>query len=623
VLAQASTLSRADRRRLELLSCTPEPVGDGLLAELGVPGQTVQALLGVGLVERRDTGLSFRHEIARTAVLDAAAESQTLLHAAMLEALEVSGADASRLAHHAVAAGDVPRILAFAPVAAEESARAGAHREAVSLYGVALAHVSASDAGSRALLMEALGTELYLTDRLPDAIAILSEAVELRRELGDDVAVGEGHRLISDYAWYAGDGALAKQHDEAARQILGRGTARREWGFALANHAYLAAHRGETEAAVQAGTDAQGIADEVGDRALHGTAAIGLSVARLFAGDLGARADLLAASEIGIRQQIDDLATAPMSNLAHVDVQQGRYAEANDVLTDALEISERRDTPICSMWQRGVRARLRLLEGRWAEAESDASTVLAAGHIPLGRLWPHLVLGLLTVRRETPEENPHLDELWRIVIGLDTPGMFAAAVAALAEQAWLLRRPDPRLEDPRVAMLAQADFAGRSEAMGPVRVWTQRLAIDRIQRLPPVRDVEATVPPEQPYEQALTAWDDEGDATTGLLAALPVLDDLGAAAVAARFRGRLREAGISGIPRGRTATTRAHPAGLTARQADVLELLVEGLSNADIAGRLFISIKTADHHVSAILTKLDVRSRREAAAVARRMRLHA
>jgi DNA-binding NarL/FixJ family response regulator len=74
---------------------------------------------------------------------------------------------------------------------------------------------------------------------------------------------------------------------------------------------------------------------------------------------------------------------------------------------------------------------------------------------------------------------------------------------------------------------------------------------------------------------------------------------------------------VAGVPRGRSATTRANPAGLTSRQLDVLGLLVDGLSNGQIADRLVISRKTADHHVSAILTKLDVRSRGEAAARAR------
>jgi len=51
----------------------------------------------------------------------------------------------------------------------------------------------------------------------------------------------------------------------------------------------------------------------------------------------------------------------------------------------------------------------------------------------------------------------------------------------------------------------------------------------------------------------------------------------------------------------------------------VLALLAEGLRNADIAERLFLAEKTVDHHVSAILRKLEVRTRGEAGAEARRL----
>ena len=98
-----------------------------------------------------------------------------------------------------------------------------------------------------------------------------------------------------------------------------------------------------------------------------------------------------------------------------------------------------------------------------------------------------------------------------------------------------------------------------------------------------------------------------------------MLDSLGARAVAALVRARLRGTGVTGVPRGRSAATRANPAGLTARQLDVLALLTDGLTDADIAARLVISRKTAGHHVSAILAKLEVRTRGEAAAAARRL----
>jgi DNA-binding CsgD family transcriptional regulator len=210
-----------------------------------------------------------------------------------------------------------------------------------------------------------------------------------------------------------------------------------------------------------------------------------------------------------------------------------------------------------------------------------------------------------------------LNSLWRLAGRLDGPGKTAAAAVALAEQAWILRRPDPRLTDPRVAALFPGTSAQRDLSLGALRTWARRLARADVQEIRPVDDAPVAPTQAGPYGRALGCWDD--GSADALLAALPLLDDLGARAVAALFRGRLREMGVTSIPRGRSAAARTNPAGLTERQLDVLALLVDGLTNAEIATRLVISPKTADHHVSAILDKLDVRTRREAAARARHL----
>ena len=72
------------------------------------------------------------------------------------------------------------------------------------------------------------------------------------------------------------------------------------------------------------------------------------------------------------------------------------------------------------------------------------------------------------------------------------------------------------------------------------------------------------------------------------------------------------------IPRGPRPATRANPAGLTARELDVLTLLDQQLTNAEIAQRLVVTEKTIEHHVSAVLRKLDARTRHEASAAAAR-----
>ena len=485
VLARTAALAPADRRCLELLSCTPEVVNGELLEALGVPLPTVEVLAAAGLLDRHGRGVAFRHEITRSAVLDAAAPgSETALHAAMIDALESIGAEPSVLAHHAAAAGDIPRVLRYARAAAAEASRSGAHREAVAFFETALRHVG-DDTGTRAALLEQLSADLYLTDRLQDAIRARERALELRREKGETVAVGRGHTAISGFAWYAADRALAEDHDRAAIAILSAADAPRPFGFALAHHGFLAAQRGDSADARQSWDRAARIADELGDDVvLRSTASIGLSIARLLEGDIGARDDLLAASDVGLRHRLDDLATTPMSNLCHLDVEQGRLADAEESVAQALRLSEERDAPICTAWQLGVRARLRLLQGRWAEAERDARAVLKFGDLPLSQLWPHLVLGLLLARREAPTDNAHLDHLWRLVNRLDGPGMVAPAAAALAENAWITRRPDPRLDEPLVTGLFAGSFAGRDVALAPLRRWARRLADAGVQEVP-------------------------------------------------------------------------------------------------------------------------------------------
>ena len=101
--------------------------------------------------------------------------------------------------------------------------------------------------------------------------------------------------------------------------------------------------------------------------------------------------------------------------------------------------------------------------------------------------------------------------------------------------------------------------------------------------------------------------------------AVSTFDSLGARAAATQARRRMRELGIGNIPRGPRPGTRSAPAGLTAREQEVLALLTEGLSDKEISRRLVLSDRTVHHHVSAILSKIGVTSRSAAAVEAARM----
>ena len=117
-----------------------------------------------------------------------------------------------------------------------------------------------------------------------------------------------------------------------------------------------------------------------------------------------------------------------------------------------------------------------------------------------------------------------------------------------------------------------------------------------------------------PYEAARALA--EGD-EAARLEALRRFEELGARPAAEALRRQLRDAGAARIPRGPRSATRGNPFGLTPRQMEVLALLAEGLTNTEIAARLHLSPKTVDHHVSAVLGKMDVHTREAAAELAR------
>jgi DNA-binding CsgD family transcriptional regulator len=248
--------------------------------------------------------------------------------------------------------------------------------------------------------------------------------------------------------------------------------------------------------------------------------------------------------------------------------------------------------------------------------------------MPPSRIVALTVLGRLRARRGDPDADSALAEAWELAVDTGELQRLWPVAAARAEHAWLTGRPDavPGL----VAEPFQlARRIGHPWAVGELAFWLWRAGALDLTAGPPdgvarpyalqiAGDWRAAAEAWQrlgcPYEQAVALAD--GDTETDLLAALDLLERLGARPAADAVASRLRELGVTRLPRRHRRATLANPAGLTARELEVLGLLGAGLRNADIAGRLHIAEKTVDHHVSAILAKLGVRSRRDAARVA-------
>jgi DNA-binding CsgD family transcriptional regulator len=237
------------------------------------------------------------------------------------------------------------------------------------------------------------------------------------------------------------------------------------------------------------------------------------------------------------------------------------------------------------------------------------------------------VLGLIRARRGDPERWPPLDEALALVEGRDELQYLAPVALARAEAAWLEGRGtevDGMTRDALgVAVAKRASWVSgelawlrhlagiREEVPEVVEPYAHQLAGDGDAAARGWRGLGC------PYDAALALAGSADE--DGLREALAEFQRLGANAAAGIVARKLREHGARGVPRGPRPATKSHPASLTRREAEVLAFVRQGASNAEIAARLFLSEKTVHHHVSAILRKLGVGSRAQAASEAVRL----
>jgi DNA-binding CsgD family transcriptional regulator/tetratricopeptide (TPR) repeat protein len=633
VLARTAGIAPEDLEVLQLAATAPDRLADRVLPTLGVDLPTLRRLHDTGLLLRDRQGLVFRHELARLALESTIPPGGAArLHARLLEALErIEPLDPAVLTHHAVAAADAPRAARYAQDAAVEAARAGDHTDAAAFLEIAAAALHGAPPVERARVVIRLAYEQYMTSRLDQAIGSVSSTFPLWHEAGDRAGLVAAHESCALFEYYSGRREQAEHHADRATAGPPQHSDP-QYGGALVTKGYLAYLKSEQDVAGRLCADATRIAEATGDTALALRSAVVRTEIGLGLGAPGARGQLITLIEDAKAHGLDEVASSGYSNLSYLDVEQRRLRDAEHVLEQSLAFTVARDIPICNHWQTAVRARLRFLDGRWGAAAEDAADVLGRAGMPVATLWPHLISALLPLRRDGAA-NEHLEAAWTVAERLDEPLRRLPVLAALAERAWLTGEPDPRVSAATVAELAGS--AATVWVAGDLAVWLRRLGLD-------VDASQVAGHVAEPHRLTLTGrhreaaawWRRAGAPFDEALAladspdvddhvrAIERLDQLGATAVADRLRRALRRRGVAQLPQRPRAVTRANPSGLTNRQLDVAKLVARGLTNAEIAGKLFISVKTADHHVSAVLTKLGLSNRRAVVTQAEELNLH-
>jgi DNA-binding CsgD family transcriptional regulator len=626
VLGRTVGLDESEWDVLNLLSCSPEAIPDYLLADLGVALAPLQKLRDAHLIRQTSRGVAFRHDLCRLAVASVLPPgAEPALHLRMMSAYDAAGrTDPAVITHHALGAGDQRRIRQAAIEAGKTSARTGAHRQAAEFYRIAMESGGEFSAEAEAELLELIAAEYYLTDQLDNAIDACQRALRVRKLTGATAELSADHHSLAVYDWYNADRRGADEHAAHAVSAVGgdteslSSTALASLGHAFAMQAYLAMQSSDLRHAESVLSHAKEIAAAAGDPALSVRVEIIEGICAVIAGATDGRDTVLELMRSAPRH-LDEIYSSGYSNLTYLDVEQRRLTDAAELLNVTIPMTWERDLPICRVWQLGARGRLSLLSGDWDDALADASSVLDAPTAPLARTWPHLIRGLVTLRRGG-EGADELDQAWTLARSYGEPIRLMPAAAALVERAWLTGTHDGDFSEYK-RILDGASGPGLEWARGELTMWLRRVdaAADADGVAEPYRlyldgDIAAAAAEFERlgtvYEAALALTEAGGE--TNARRGLDLLDRMGATAVADKVRLDLRATGMKGVPARRRTTTLRNPAGLTRRQLEVLQRMDDGLTNAELAAQLYLSAKTVDHHVSAILAKLDVANRRDA-----------
>jgi DNA-binding CsgD family transcriptional regulator len=613
VLARAAALTPGERDVLESIAIFPGGVPASRM------GTGVDGCLRSGMLIADGTRLAFRHELARLAIADSIPPGRkAALHQSALRDLASMGAEPAQLAYHAEEAGDSTAVLRYAPEAAERARAVAAYRQAADHYAQALRYAAALPARSRAELLEAYSEVCADLGDPSSALTASEQALACWRETGEVARQAALMARRAHFLWISGENAAAHAIAREAVALAERLPAGPALAAAYTWAAYLMMLARDVHGAITTGERAAGLAAEFGRPDLAARALNAVGTARWFTDPDLAEQTLIRGVKAARDAGDDAAAGGALVNLGSGAGEIRRYRTAERWLREAIGWCATRDLDNGRNYATAWLARCLFERGEWREAERTLAGISARGVSAPTRIVELTIRGRLLARRGDAGAGDVLDEAWELAARTGDLQRMWPVAAARAELAWLSGRSGAEIADLVLPVHELALQLRHPWALGELGQW---LDPDHADPDGVPCGAEAAAPYRLPPAEAARAWGELGcpyEAASALAAvsspeslaeALRLFEQMGARPAADRTARRLRDLGIR-VPRRSTLT---HPDGLTARQADVLALLREGLSNAAIAARLSVSTKTVDHHVSAILAKLGVHSRQEAA----------
>jgi len=631
VLARAAKISPHAKQVLDLVSVIPGEAEQPLIDKILQPSrEQLSECVRQGLLRMEDDTVAFLHDLQRRAIessLTSADRRQLNQH--VLTSLGVD-VDPSRLVHHAREAENVDAIVQFAPNAARGAMAIQSTREAVAHFRLLGPYLERIPITERADILEDWAQQEYYLDDAA-SLELVDRAIEARRSLDDDRALARTLTFAANIKRSHLQNADSLVFAVEAAEILEPYGPSADLARALSIQAFMNWLNYENIPMALLITDkAKAIADVTNDEVAAISALNTEGSMRHSSGD--AQGMSLVEESLGLAERgghpYEEV--RGLINLAAMSGDDRDLARAVDFARRARDTAVRNEMPAFEAHAQAMYCEFLLWKGAWIEAEDAASELL--GSTPATATLAWRVSATLQARRGRSEARSGLDRMWSLAETSELLTVMDPAAATLAEYMWLSGEDDPAWLQRLMGVLDMGLQAGRPWPSGAFAFWMWKLGL--LDSAPEgsadfygwiikgEHDKSAEFWRERgiPYEEGLALM--HGD-EAGQIEATRIFENMGAAATANKVRRDLMDQGVR-VPRGKSQATRDHAAGLTARQAEVLELLAQGLTNIEIANELFVSNRTVENHVSAILMKLDV-SNREAAAEAARAQgiLHA
>ena len=629
IVSRFIQLSPDVRKILEFAAIIPKKTCNFWLLEAiwNVPLEVFEQCAVSGLVDIEANGLVFRHALMRQAI----AESLPSIRRKMLHMLAIEGLIKSHeqgvnigfthIIYHADIINDIPTTLKYAPMAAQEAINLGAHQEAANHYRIMCDHLDRLDIIDQANIHEALAYECYLTGQMDEARQNTEIALQIWRQHQQVSQEANSLRRLSRFQWFLGNNRVAEDYAEQALTIAKTLPNSLELALAYSNRSQLHMLKSENTQAISYGEKALELAENLQSVEVISHALNNIGTAEWATGDQQGIVKLIKSLQLAEEHQLEEHVARAYTNITSLAVRNHQYEIALQYFDAGLAYCERQSLDSWNIYMRGWLARCYFEQGQWQDAQDEVKNILEMNEAPAVIRQPALLTKAhIAVRRGDEDAHEIMSDAWIIALEMQEIARLIPTLAIRAESAWFNETLQNMIDELTEYYQMALDYNDEWQ-IGILAFWLWEAGqLDSISdliaqpyRLQITGDWQAAANLWKElncsYEQALALLHGDNQAQ---IEALKIFESLGAKSATDHLLNKMHDNGIYRPHR----ETRANPAWLTKRQLQVLELLVQNMTDAEIGESLYISSKTVGHHVSAILSKFGVRTRHEASSFA-------